>query len=704
MAPSFASTVTVDVERLVLPGRKEPVALVRLDSTGSGGLIIWGSEALHRLRDVLSSVDQSSVEAIVVSGNARSFGAGADLREVRHAQLSGVWDPYVALGHEAFGILAESSVPTFCLVTGQALGGGLELALHTDYRLAHPRTGPLGLPECRLGFFPGWGGVHLLPHLIGPAAALRMIVFDAMRGRNLSAQEALGLGLVDAVLDATPGSGTWDPEWQRWVAGKLAAFDAGEPRRRAGTPGGTGEPQWRDAVEQARARAGRTWHGAAPAPLVAIGLVADARTETRAENGAKAVAAFAELVRGDVAKDSLYAYELVAARSRRAADVPAAEPMPVRRAAVIGAGLMAGQLAFLLAGRARIPVLMTDLDDERLAAGVARTRERFAAQADSGRITAREAEQLGALVTGARGPEDLADADLVIEAVPEDLAVKKAVLAQCERIVRPDAILATNTSSLSVTSMAVELQHPERVVGFHVFNPVEVTPLVEIVAGERTGPVALATAFQLAATLRRTAVRVQDAPGFVVNRVLTRMFDVVVRALDDGTDPATADHAADPLGLPMTPLQLLDFVGPAVLHHVHGTMRRAYPERFAGSPWLSAVAGAGLDHVLPARGESGRGTDGYLGADAARLLERTRAERPGLAAPSSAEELLERIQDALAEEIGAMLREGVVAGPEDVDLCVILGANHPFHLGGITPYLDRTGTSERVLGHRFHEG
>ncbi len=702
---SFPSTVTVRVEHPVLPGRHRPVALVRLDSTTPGGLIIWGSEALRGFREAVGAIDQSAVEAIVVTGNERSFGAGANLKEIRSAQLGGDSDRYVGLGHEAFGLLADATVPTFSLVTGQALGGGLELALHTDHRVAHRRTGPLGLPECRLGFFPGWGGVHLLPHLIGPAAALRIIVFDSMRGKHLKAPEALELGLVDAVLDAAPGTEDWEAGWQQWVAGRLGALEAGESRRRAGTPGGTGEREWADAVARARDRAERTWHGATPAPLVAVDLVADARTESRTENGGKAVRAFAELVRGDVAKASLYAFELVSTRSRRAADVPDAEPRPLRKAAVIGAGLMAGQLASLIAGGARIPVVMTDLDDDRLTAGVQRTRDRFAAQAAKGRITAEQAEQLSALVTGATRPEDLADADFVIEAVFEDLEVKKAVLAQWEKLVRPDAVLATNTSSLSVTAMARDLAHPERVVGFHVFNPVEVTPLLEIVAGERTGDVALATAFGLAATLRRTAVRVQDAPGFVVNRVLTRLFDVVVRAVDAGTDVREADHAPDPLGLPMTPLQLLDFVGPAVQHHVGETMRRAYPDRFAGSPWLDAVVGAGLTHVLPTEQEPATGADGYLAAGAAALLERTRAAHPERAAgaPGSAAGLLARIQDALAEEIAAMLREGVVAGPEDVDLCMVLGANYPFHLGGITPYLDRVGAAERVTGRRFHQ-
>lgn len=709
MAPTagtapFPSTVTVRVERPVLPGRSRPIALVRLDATTPGGLIIWGSEAVRLLLDALASIDQAGVEAIVVTGNERSFGAGADLKEIRAAQLSGDSGHYVGLGHEAFGLLADADVPTFSLLTGQALGGGLELALHTDHRVAHRRSAPLGLPECRLGFFPGWGGVHLLPHLVGPAAALQLIVFDSMRGRFRKAPEALDLGLVDVVLDSAPGTEAWETDWQRWVAQRLAALDAGQPRRRPGTPGTAGEQEWHDAVEQARARAERTWHGAAPAPLVAVDLVEQARTDSRARNAERAVTAFAELVRGDVAAASLYAYELVSTRTRQAADVPDAAPEPLRKAAVIGAGLMAGQLASLIASGARIPVVLTDLDDERLAAGVARTRERFGAQAAKGRLTAEQAEQLSALITGATGPADLADADFVIEAVFEDLDVKRRVLAQWERVVRPDAVLATNTSSLSVSAMAEGLAHPERVVGFHVFNPVEVTPLLEIVAGERTGDAALATAFDLAARLRRTAVRVQDAPGFVVNRVLTRLFDVVVRAIDAGLDPALADSAPGPLGLPMTPLRLLDFVGPAVQHHVSGTMHAAHPDRFALSPWMDAVVEAGLTHVLPTEADPGTGADGYLSAEAAALLERTRAEHPELDhdAPDSAGQLLTRIQDALAEEVGAMLAEGVVAGPEDVDLCLLLGANYPFHLGGITPYLDRTGAAERVLGRRFH--
>lgn len=690
---SFPSTVTIAVTTPVLPGREKPIALVSLDSTDPNGLVIWGSQAMRDLQRELSAIDTTQVEAVVVTGNQKSFGAGANLKEIRAAQLSGTSDEYVGSGHDAFGVLAEMDVPTFSLITGVALGGGLELALHTDYRLSTSGKAPMGLPECHLGFFPGWGGVHLLPHLVGAEAALNIIVTDSMRGKNLNPAKAAEIGLVDAVLEGAPGSEQWDTSWQNWVVEVLEGKH--EPRRT------TEDAQtWDAAVQKAAAKAEQAWHGAAPGPVAAIELVGRARTDSRLENAEAAVEAFKTIVQSEPARASLYAFELVSARSKQAANVPDAPVREIKKAAVIGAGLMAGQLASLIAQGARIPVVMTDLDDERLAAGVQRTRDRFTAQAKKGRMTEEQAEQLGALITGARSPEDLADADFVIEAVFEELDVKRQVFAQWEPVIKGDAILATNTSSLSITAMGRDLQHPERLVGFHVFNPVEVTPLLEIVAGEKTDDSTLATAFDLAATLRRIAVRVEDAPSFVVNRVLTRMFDEIGRAMDAGGDPQAVDHALDPMGLPMTPLQLLDFVGPAVLVHITHTMNDAYPDRFTLSPWLDAVADAGLKNTLPARGET---SETYLSEGANEALERTRRDS-GVAAQSgdgAGGELLTRVQDALADEIGHMLDEGVVATARDIDLCMILGANYPFHLGGITPYLDRCGAAERVRGARF---
>ena len=275
----------------------------------------------------------------------------------------------------------------------------------------------------------------------------------------------------------------------------------------------------------------------------------------------------------------------------------------------------------------------------------------------------------------------------MIEAVFEEMAVKQRVLAEVEAVVRPDCVLATNTSSLSVTEMASGLAHPERVAGFHFFNPVAMMPLVEVVRGAATDDATAATALAVGRALKKNCVLVKDAPAFVVNRLLTRFLGEILACVDEGTPFEVAEHAPDSLGLPMSPFFLLQLVGPAVALHVGETLAAAYPDRFGVSPKLRALVAAGKTAVYR--------PDLSIDESVAALLA-------GGDRPSTAEEVRERALEALAEEIRLMLDEGVVAGPEDIDLCMILGAGWPFHLGGITPYLDRTGIAEKVTGTRFH--
>jgi hypothetical protein len=299
-------------------------------------------------------------------------------------------------------------------------------------------------------------------------------------------------------------------------------------------------------------------------------------------------------------------------------------------------------------------------------------------------MTEGTAAKLRGLVSGSVDKSVFADADFVIEAVFEDLDVKKRVWAELEKIVSPEAVLATNTSSLSVTAMGTDLEHPERLVGFHFFNPVAVLPLLEIIRGNRTDESTLATAFAVGKQLRKSSVLVSDAPAFVVNRLLTRFTSEVFRAIDAGTPLETVDSALDPLGLPMRPIALLQLVGPAVAYHVGQTLHEAFPDRFVDSPNLKRIADAGVPLM----------DDDEINPELVKLLE-VGTE------PLSAEEVRRRALDGMAEEIWLMLNEGVVAEAQDIDLCMILGAGWPFHLGGITPYLDRSGTSERVIGQHF---
>jgi 3-hydroxyacyl-CoA dehydrogenase len=334
--------------------------------------------------------------------------------------------------------------------------------------------------------------------------------------------------------------------------------------------------------------------------------------------------------------------------------------------------------------------VLTDIDQERIDKGVGYVHEQIDMLLLKGRVSQDTANRLKALVTGSLDKaEAFSDADFVIEAVFEEMGVKQQVFAELEAIVPEHAILATNTSSLSVSEMASKLKHPQRVVGFHFFNPVAVLPLLEIVRAEKTDDASLATAFAVAKKLKKTAVLVKDAPAFVVNRVLTRFLGEVLRAIDEGTPVEVADNALAPLGLPMTPIVLLELVGPAVAHHVAGTLHAAFPDRFHVSENLGRIVEAGKRSLYTY--DSGKPE---LDPEVAALFQVG-------ATPLTEEQVRERALDAIAQEIQLMLDEGVVAEAQDIDLCLITGAGWPFHLGGITPYLDREGVSQRVNGKPF---
>ena len=664
----------------------------------------FGPAGLLALRDALDSVaarvtpeaGDRRIAAVGVTGKPFIFAAGADLGV---AALIRARDEALAvgrLGHDVFRRLGEQGVPSFAFVNGAALGGGLELALHCSYRTISSGVTAVAFPECFLGLLPGWGGTYLLPRLIGPAQALKLIIENPLsQNRLLSGPDAFSLGIADALFEPAD----FLAESLRWAARVLTGS---VPVPRVAT-----EEDWAAAAASARFFADGKLHGAAPAPYRAIDLVAAARERTRDEGFAAEDEALADLLLSDELQAGLYAFDLTQKRARHAAGAPDAvsargvDPprppregiaRPVTKVGVVGAGLMAAQIALLFARRLEVPVVLTDLDHTRLDAGVGHVHGEIAKLASRGRISADTAARLTGLVTGSLTKDAFADADFVIEAVFEEITVKQKVFAEVEAVVRPDCVLATNTSSLSVTEMAAGLAHPSRVVGFHFFNPVAMMPLVEVArigphGGAATDDATLATALAVGKALKKNCVLVKDSPAFVVNRLLTRFLGEIIATVDEGTAFEIAEHAPDPLGLPVSPFLLLQLVGPAVALHVGETLHAAYPDRFATSPKLRALVAAGQTAVY--------GPDFSVVPAVADLLA-------GGDRPSTPEQVRERALKALAEEIRLMLNEAVVAAPEDIDLCMILGAGWPFHLGGITPYLDRSGIAEKVTGTRFH--
>jgi 3-hydroxyacyl-CoA dehydrogenase/enoyl-CoA hydratase/carnithine racemase len=640
----------------------------------------FGIRGLLSLQAALDSVaGRTDIAAVGVTGKPFFFAVGADLKGAALIKSRDEALAVARLGHAAYRRLGELHVPTFAFVNGAALGGGLELALHCTYRTISSGVTAVALPECFLGLIPGIGGTYLLPRMIGPSRALKVIVENALsQNRMLRGSEAFSLGIADTLLEPAD----FLAESLRWAARVLT----GSVVVSRSIP----DESWDAAVGAARFFADGKLHGAAPAPYRAIELVAAARDRGRDEAFAAEDEALADLFVSEEFRAGLYAFDLTQKRARKPAGAPDRSlARPVTKVGVVGAGLMAAQIALLLARRLEVPVVLTDLDQARLEAGVGHVHAEIARLAERGRLSADAAARLTGLVTGSLTKDAFADADFVIEAVFEEMPVKQRVFGELEAVVRPDCVLATNTSSLSVTSMASGLAHPSRVVGFHFFNPVSVLPLVEVVRADLTDEATLATALAVGKALKKNCVLVKDSPAFVVNRLLTRFLGEITACVDEGTPFEVAEHALDQLGLPMSPFLLLQLVGPAVALHVAETLAAAYPDRFAVSPKLRALVAAGKSSVYR--------PDFTVDEEVVALLS-------GGDRPSTPDQVRQRALEALAQEIRFMLDEGVVAAPEDIDLCMILGAGWPFHLGGITPHLDRTGTAEKVTGSRFRGG
>ncbi|TFC54215.1 3-hydroxyacyl-CoA dehydrogenase [Cryobacterium sp. TMT2-15-1] len=625
-----------------------------------------------------------AIHGVAVTGKPFILAAGADLSKVSEIPSLATGKLLAQLGHYALGKQAELGVPSFVFINGLALGGGLEIALNADYRTVDATVPAIALPEVSLGLIPGWGGSYLLPNLIGIENALKVIIENPLKHRTLKAADALELGIADVQF----ASARFLEQSIEWADGVIA----GKTKvARPNTPGKVERlVKWDVAVGVARKMLENRIGTVARSPYIALDLLKAAKSGSRQEGFEREDDSLAELISGDQLQASIYAFNLVQKRAKRPAGAPdKALARPIKKVGVIGAGLMASQFALLFVRRLRVPVVITDLDQARVDKGVAYIHGEILTLETKNRISPDEANRLRALVTGTTDKAQFADADWVIEAVFEELGVKQDVFAEIEKHISPDAILATNTSSLSVEQIGAKLAHPERLVGFHFFNPVAIMPLIEVVNTPRTNDATLSTAMVVAAKLRKNAVITRDTPGFVVNRLLAKLLGEAMHAVDTGTPFEVVDGSLAPFGMPMTPFELLELVGLKVGAHVLDTHHAAFPDRFFESANLHKLAEHGTILERDAKGRI-KGFD----KGAVKIVA-------GGQTPMTAEQILRRIGDGLADEIKRMLDDGVVHAAEDIDLCMILGANWPFQMGGITPYLDRVGASERVFQGTF---
>lgn len=625
-----------------------------------------GPVGLHNLDEAIESVRADGhFAAAIITGVGRTFCAGANLDALSSPPNRDAAESLAREGHRVLAKLSSLGIPTVAGINGTALGGGLELALHCTHRIALEIVSPLGLPELGLGLIPGWGGATLLPALIGWDSALRVIVDNAIAGKTLNAASAHDIGVVDRLVTDIVSGGLEFVDSIAEFSRRAAQDSVGSARERIDT-----------SIARYSSRPGNP-----VAALTELSRVFDSvEGGSIPESFAAEDSALATLMMTAEFRQRLYAFRVTSAANKPPAGTPDVPPIPVNRVGVVGAGLMASQIALAFAETLKVPVVISDVAQDRLDAATARLNSWLSARVDKGTLSVDNRDQILDRIHPTLSLTDFADCDLVIEAVFEDLEVKRDVLTQIESVVRGDAVIASNTSSLSIDTMASFVKTPDRVAGIHFFNPISAMKLVEVVRGKHESDVALSTAVDVARRLGKTPVLVADRAGFVVNRLLSTFLGESLRAVENGVSSAVVSEALSPLRLPMSPFALIDLIGRTVTLKMMESLYDSAPDRFY------------VGDALPALSKDGDDLSFAEGLD-----RRNSSNRP----PETTS-VHDTIVDALAREVSVMLEESVVAQVSDIDLCMINGAGWPAAIGGLTPYLDACGASVRATGQLFH--
>lgn len=675
--PAFTRTVENGVAVVVFDLRGEPVNKFTTAARAEFGSLLDELEGDAAVRAV-----------VLLSGKEENFSAGADIDDFVALRSGDEATRLARTGQAVMDRVARFPKPFVIAIHGACVGGGLELALACHYRVAtdHPRT-ILGQPEVQIGILPGAGGCNRLPRLVGLRAALEMI----LSGRNVRAAKALRMGLVDEVVP---------PPILRRVAVDAARRLAGSgPHRRRARGGLAGWFFDRSALGQAlvlrRARAmtlERT-HGHYPAPLAALDAVRYGLANGLEAGLAYEAERFGMLAMTDVSRRLVEIFfATTALKKDRGVPDPAPEPRPVSQLAIVGAGFMGSGIAAAAAIQAGVPVRLRDADLPRVAKGLRSVAETIAERVRRRSATRLEAARQLALVSGGCDYAGFHRADLVIEAVFEDLAVKQTVLREVEAATRPECIVASNTSTIPIGRIAEAAGRPEGVVGMHFFSPVQRMPLLEVIAARRTAPRTVVTAVAFGRRLGKTVIVVRDRPGFFVNRILLPYLNEACRLVTEGVPIDAIDRAMVEWGFPVGPITLMDEVGLDVAHHAGTVMHEAFGERLAPALDLGALVAHGR---LGRKGGMGflRYRDGKkLGPDPAAYA--AIGVTPGAAPPAAA--LAERLAYALLNEAVLALQDEVVRSPRDGDVGALFGIGFPAFRGGPFRALDAAGAARAV--------
>jgi 3-hydroxyacyl-CoA dehydrogenase/enoyl-CoA hydratase/3-hydroxybutyryl-CoA epimerase/enoyl-CoA isomerase len=644
--------------------------------------------ALDELREAIQLLrTQDSARGLLISSGKDSFIVGADLGELADLMARSEADiAAINAGQSAvFCLLEELPFPTVAMINGLALGGGFELTLACDYRVL-ASTAQVGLPEVGLGLFPALGGSVRLPRLIGEAAALAWI----SSARPQKADAALKASAVDAVVEADllrqtallelPVNGNLADEWKARRRQRLQA-----------------KPEADGQVFSEARQAALNSHPHVSALHDVIGLIERSIHLERDEALQLEASTFATTLKSQAASALVRIFLNEQSLKRKAREYARIAGKP-SRAAVLGAGIMGGGIAYTSAVRG-IPVIMKDIAEQALDLGMGEAHKLLDKQVGNGRLSAGQADAIRAQIKPALDYDGFDTVDVVVEAVIENLKIKQQVLAEVEQNTGEQAIVASNTSSLSIAALASGLQRPQNFVGMHFFNPVPAMPLVEVICGPGTSQVAAATIASYANAMGKTPVVVRDCPGFLVNRILTAYILAFLRLVRDGADFVEIDRVMQAFGWPMGPAYLQDVVGMDTSSHViehiaHGYGERLQPafehavERMARLGRYGQKSGLGFyRYELDPKGKPRK----TLADDSHALLAEIQPEGPQA---FSDEEIVQRMMLPLIIESARCLEEGVAASAAEIDMALVLGIGLPRHLGGALNHADWLGMHE----------
>ncbi|MEM6655154.1 MAG: 3-hydroxyacyl-CoA dehydrogenase NAD-binding domain-containing protein [Planctomycetota bacterium] len=704
------------------------VAVLTLDDPDKSANVLSAS-VLDEIEHHLNTLsDRSDVAGLIIaSAKPGIFIAGADLTEFA-ANLDADKDEIVAVsrrGQQLFGRLASAPFVTVAAIDGMCVGGGAELAVWCDRRVAAADAKTqIGFPEVKLGLFPGWGGTARTPRLVGLSNAVELVT----GGENVGAAEAFKLGVVDDLVESPAAGGNGDSSTAedqissplidaaiRTIAADRQSGDYLRDRRRWAEPIPFSETELGFLGATANAVIQQKTGGHYPAPLAALELMLeasmldlDAACELEAER-------FAPLFGSPVNRALLNVFFLTD-RAKKAQGNGRGESRPhaIKTAAVIGAGIMGQGIASANAKRG-VSVVLSDSRPDALATGVSAVVREAAYDKTVRGPTADNAIRLSALVDGSTDPAQLSKSDVVIEAILENADAKRELFQSLGPHLGDQTILCSNTSTIPITELAEGLRAPDRFCGLHFFNPVRKMPLVEVIRGEKTSDATVAAMTAYTRRLGKTPVVVGDGPGFLVNRLLLPYMNEAALLVAEGVPIKSVERAAKAFGMPMGPLTLYDVVGLDTCVHAGGVMHRAFPDRVVPATLVEQLVKAGRLGQKNGKGffdypptKPGKPPKGVPSDEVEKLIQ-ANAHSAGNEPQAEPADLVDRLMLPMLVEATRAIEEGIVSDVRDVDLALILGIGFPPHKGGLFHWADTVGAARIIeklkplepLGKRF---